>query len=61
MIESLQLPFVLGTVAVLMVMRVPVGIALLLSGAMGFAFIRGTTITFDTIGGVYLISDRATR
>ncbi|GLQ36166.1 C4-dicarboxylate ABC transporter permease [Amylibacter marinus] len=51
MIESLQLPFVIGMVAVLMIMRVPVGISLLLSGAAGFAFIRGTTITFDTIGG----------
>ncbi|MDO6730766.1 TRAP transporter large permease subunit [Marinovum sp. 2_MG-2023] len=51
MIESLQLPFVIGMVAVLMVMRVPVGISLLISGAAGFAFIRGTTITFDAIGG----------
>lgn len=51
MIESLQLPFVIGMVAVLMVMRVPVGISLLISGATGFAFIRGTTITFDAIGG----------
>lgn len=51
MIESLQLPLVIGMVALLMIMRVPVGIALLLSGAMGFAFIRGTTITLDAIGG----------
>lgn len=51
MIESMQLPFVIGMVAVLMVMRVPVGISLLISGATGFAFIRGTTITFDAIGG----------
>lgn len=51
MIESLQLPIVIGMVAVLMIMRVPVGISLLLSGAAGFAFIRGTTITFDAIGG----------
>lgn len=51
MIESLQLPFVIGMVAVLMVMRVPVGISLLISGATGYAFIRGTTITFDAIGG----------
>lgn len=51
MIETLQLPFVIGMVAVLMIMRVPVGIALLVSGATGFAFIRGASITFDTIGG----------
>jgi C4-dicarboxylate transporter DctM subunit len=51
MIVSLQLPFVIGMVAVLMIMRVPVGISLLLSGATGFAFIRGTSITFDAIGG----------
>ncbi|MBT0959422.1 TRAP transporter large permease [Alphaproteobacteria bacterium KMM 3653] len=51
MIESLQLPFVIGMVAVLMIMRVPVGVSLLLAGATGFAFIRGATITFDTIGG----------
>lgn len=51
MIESLQLPFVIGMVAVLMIMRVPVGISLFLSGAVGFSFIRGTSITFDTIGG----------
>ncbi|MGJ8556549.1 MAG: TRAP transporter large permease [Sulfitobacter geojensis] len=51
MIESLQLPFVIGMVAVLMIMRVPVGISLLLAGATGFAFIRGVTITFDAIGG----------
>ena len=51
MIEALQLPLVIGMVAFLMVMRVPVGISLLLSGALGFALIRGTTITFDAIGG----------
>lgn len=51
MIESLQLPFVIGLVTFLMIMRVPVGIALLLSGAAGFALIRGATITFDAIGG----------
>lgn len=51
MIETLQLPFVIGMVAVLMIMRIPVGIALLVSGATGFAFIRGASITFDTIGG----------
>ncbi|TCK99298.1 tripartite ATP-independent transporter DctM subunit [Shimia isoporae] len=51
MIESLQIPLVIGLVGFLMIMRVPVGIALLISGAVGFALIRGTTITLDTIGG----------
>ncbi len=51
MIESLQLPLVIGMVAFLMIMRVPVGISLLLAGATGFALIRGATITFDAIGG----------
>ncbi len=51
MIESLQVPLVIGLVGILMVLRVPVGISLLLSGAVGFALIRGTTITLDAIGG----------
>lgn len=51
MVETLQIPLVIGLVGLLMVMRVPVGIALLLSGAVGFSFIRGATITLDTIGG----------
>ncbi len=51
MIESLQIPLVIGMVGFLMIMRVPVGISLLLSGALGFALIRGTTITLDAIGG----------
>ncbi|WP_368185910.1 TRAP transporter large permease [Aestuariibius sp. HNIBRBA575] len=51
MIDAFQLPLVIGMVAFLMVMRVPVGISLLMSGALGFALIRGTSITLDAIGG----------
>ncbi|SHH13201.1 TRAP transporter large permease [Cognatishimia maritima] len=51
MIEAIQVPLVIGMVGLLMVMRVPVGISLLLAGALGFAFIRGPVITMDTIGG----------
>ncbi|WP_417271518.1 MULTISPECIES: TRAP transporter large permease [Alphaproteobacteria] len=51
MIESFQLSLVIGLVAVLMLLRVPVGISLLLSGTVGFSLIRGASITLDTIGG----------
>ncbi|WP_270728811.1 TRAP transporter large permease [Shimia sp. Alg240-R146] len=51
MMESLQLPLVIGMVGFLMIMRVPVGISLLFAGATGFALIRGVSITFDALGG----------
>lgn len=51
MIESLGPTLILGLVGFLLVMRVPVGIALLFSGAVGFALVRGPVITMDTIGG----------
>lgn len=51
MIETIQVPLVIGMVGFLMILRVPVGISLLFAGAFGFSLIRGVPITLETLGG----------
>ncbi len=50
MSDLLGLPFVAAFAAILLVLRIPLGIALLFSGALGFSLIRGPAITMDTLG-----------
>jgi tripartite ATP-independent transporter DctM subunit len=49
--DALGLPLVLGFAAFMLVLRIPIGIVLLLAGALGFSLVRGPGITMDTIGG----------
>ena len=51
MSDALGLPLVLTVTAIMMVLRIPIGIVLLLAGALGFALVRGPMVTMDTIGG----------
>ncbi len=51
MSDALGLPLVLGVAATMLVLRIPIGIVLLLAGALGFSLVRGPGITMDTIGG----------
>ena len=51
MIEALQLPLVVGFAAIMLVLRIPIGIVLLLAGMVGIALIRGPSVTLDMIGG----------
>lgn len=50
MSDLLGLPFVAAFAAILLVLRIPLGIVLLFSGALGFSLIRGPAITLDTLG-----------
>ena len=50
MSDALGLPFVAAFAAILLVLRIPLGIVLLLAGALGFSLVRGVGITLDTIG-----------
>ena len=50
MSDLLGLPFVAAIAAILLVLRIPLGIVLLFSGALGFSLIRGPAITMDTLG-----------
>ena len=50
MSDLLGLPFVAAFAAILLVLRIPLGITLLFSGALGFSLIRGPAITMDTLG-----------
>ncbi len=50
MSDLLGLPFVAAFAAILLVLRIPLGIVLLFSGALGFSLIRGPAITMDTLG-----------
>ena len=51
MSDTLGIPLVLGFAAFMLVLRIPIGIVLLLAGALGFSLVRGVGITMDTIGG----------
>lgn len=51
MSDLLGLPIVIAFAAIIVVLRVPIGIVLLLSGVLGFSMIRGPVITLDTMGG----------
>lgn len=51
MSDALGLPLVLGVTALMMVLRIPIGIVLLFAGALGFSLVRGPVVTMDTIGG----------
>jgi C4-dicarboxylate transporter DctM subunit len=51
MSDLLGLPFVVTFAAIMLVLRIPIGIVLLLAGSLGFSLIRGPTITLDTLGG----------
>ena len=51
MIEALQLPLVAGFAAIMLVLRIPIGIVLLLAGVVGIALIRGPNVTLDMVGG----------
>jgi tripartite ATP-independent transporter DctM subunit len=46
----LGVPFVAAFAAILLVLRIPLGIVLLLAGALGFSLVRGPAITMDTLG-----------
>jgi tripartite ATP-independent transporter DctM subunit len=50
MSDLLGLPFVAAFAAILLVLRIPLGIVLLFAGALGFSLIRGPAITMDTLG-----------
>ena len=50
MSDLLGLPFVAAMAAILLVLRIPLGLVLLFSGALGFSLIRGPAITMDTLG-----------
>lgn len=51
MSDAAGLPLVLAFAAIMLVLRIPIGIVLLLAGALGFSLVRGPVITMDTIGG----------
>jgi len=51
MSDLLGLPFVVTFAAIMLVLRIPIGIVLLLAGSLGFSLIRGPGITLDTLGG----------
>ena len=51
MSDLLGLPFVLIFAGIMLVMRIPIGVVLMLAGALGFSLIRGPSITLETIGG----------
>lgn len=51
MSDLLGLPFVVAFAAIMLVLRIPIGIVLMFAGALGFSLIRGPAITFDAIGG----------
>ena len=51
MSDLLGLPFILTFAAIMLVLRIPIGIVLMLAGALGFSLIRGPVITLDTLGG----------
>lgn len=51
MSDALGLPLVLTFAAIMLVVRIPIGIVLLFAGALGFSLVRGPIITLDTIGG----------
>jgi len=51
MSDLLGLPFVVTFAAVMLVLRIPIGLVLMFAGALGFSLIRGPVITLDTIGG----------
>jgi C4-dicarboxylate transporter DctM subunit len=51
MSDLLGLPFILIFAAIMLVLRIPIGIVLMLAGALGFSLIRGPVITLDTLGG----------
>jgi tripartite ATP-independent transporter DctM subunit len=48
--DALGLPLVLAFAAIMLVVRIPIGIVLLFAGALGFSLVRGPIITMDTIG-----------
>jgi len=48
--DMLGVPFVAAFAAILLVLRIPLGIVLLLAGALGFSLVRGPAITMDTLG-----------
>jgi tripartite ATP-independent transporter DctM subunit len=48
--DALGLPLVLVFAAIMLVVRIPIGIVLLLAGALGFSLVRGPITTLDTIG-----------
>lgn len=50
MSDALGLPLVLTFAAIMLVVRIPIGIVLLFAGALGFSLVRGPIITLDTIG-----------
>ena len=50
MSDALGLPLVLAFAAIMLVVRIPIGIVLLFAGALGFSLVRGPIITMDTIG-----------
>ena len=50
MSDALGLPLVLAFAAIMLVVRIPIGIVLLFAGALGFSLVRGPITTLDTIG-----------
>ena len=50
MSDALGLPLVLAFAAIMLVVRIPIGIVLLLAGALGFSLVSGPIITMDFIG-----------
>ena len=49
MSDLLRLPFVVTFAAIMLVLRIPIGIVLLLAGPLGFSLIRGPTIPLDPL------------
>ena len=50
MSDALGLPLVLAFAAIMLVVRIPIGIVLLFAGALGFSLVSGPIITMDFIG-----------
>jgi tripartite ATP-independent transporter DctM subunit len=48
--DALGLPLVLAFAAIMLVVRIPIGIVLLFAGALGFSLVSGPIITMDFIG-----------
>ena len=51
MSDELGLALVLTFAGIMLVLRIPIGVNLLLAGALGFSLVRGPVVTMDTIGG----------
>ena len=51
MSDELGLALVLSFAGIMLVLRIPIGVNLLLAGALGFSLVRGPVVTMDMIGG----------